>query len=61
MGVSKVMNHYNTTPMAQLYTENPLNSEQLIPRNETIRFLLDYSKALYVVEIDSQKLDCLLN
>lgn len=47
--------------MKQLYTKTPLNSEQLIPKNETVHFLLDYSKALYVMETDSQKLDCLLN
>lgn len=47
--------------MAQLYTENPSNYEQLIPREETIRFLLDYSKALYVVTSRGNSFDCILN
>ena len=32
--------------MAKLYSENTSNFEQLKPRKETIRFLLDYSMAL---------------
>lgn len=47
--------------MAQLYTENPSNYEQLIPRQETIQFLLDYSKALYVVTFGGNSFDCILN
>jgi len=47
--------------MAQLYTENPSNYEQLNPRQETIQFLLDYSKALYVVTFRENSFDCILN
>jgi len=35
--------------MAKLYTEHLSNSEQLKPREETIKFLLDYSKAFTVI------------
>ena len=47
--------------MAQLYTENLSNSEQLNPKHETIRFLLDYSKALRIVHFEGLKFDNVLN
>jgi hypothetical protein len=36
-------------------------NEKLAPREETIRFLLDYSKALSVIDYNKLKFEALLN
>ncbi len=35
--------------------------EKLAPKEETLRFLLDYSKALSVIDYTKMKFDALLN
>lgn len=47
--------------MAQLYSKKTSNHEQLIPRQETIKFLLNYSKSLHIVSFGTTKFDCILN
>ena len=47
--------------MAEIYFENTSNSEQLKPRKETIRFLLDYSKALKVIVLGNIKCEAFIN
>jgi hypothetical protein len=37
--------------MAKLYTSKKLATPKMLPKKETIRFLLDYSKALSIVKI----------
>ena len=37
--------------MAELYSKNTSNSEQLKPSKKTIRFLIDYSKSLKIIKI----------
>jgi len=36
-------------------------NENLVPKEETIRFLLDYSKALSVIDYHKLKFEALLN
>ncbi|NNM22773.1 MAG: hypothetical protein HKO54_04395 [Flavobacteriaceae bacterium] len=49
--------------MAKLYSEARRDRvpKQLIPKEETIKFLLDYSKALSVIDYNKMKFEALLN
>ena len=47
--------------MAQLYTENTSNYEHLEPREETIRFLRDYSKTLKVITLKKAVFEIFVN
>ncbi|PQV50159.1 hypothetical protein CLV33_10215 [Jejuia pallidilutea] len=48
--------------MAKLYSENSIeNTKPLKPKDETINFLLNYSKALDVVKGKEKKFEILLN
>ncbi|WP_298345863.1 hypothetical protein [uncultured Algibacter sp.] len=48
--------------MAKLYSENSIkNVENLEPREETVNFLLNYSKALSVINCNKMKFEALLN
>lgn len=47
--------------MAKLYSKTPKKLENLTPKEETIRFLLDYSKALSVISCKKMKFEALLN
>lgn len=48
--------------MAKLYSENSVKkSNTMEPKEETIKFLLDYSKALSVINCNKKKFEALLN
>lgn len=50
--------------MAKLYSETSRLervNEKMVPKEETIRFLLDYSKALSVIDYHNLKFEALLN
>lgn len=49
--------------MAKMYPKSRPNrvSNNLVPRDETIKFLLDYSKALSVINYKNVKFEALLN
>tara|TARA_B100001027_G_C16247221_1_gene322573 strand:+ start:772 stop:915 length:144 start_codon:yes stop_codon:yes gene_type:complete len=47
--------------MAQIYSENTSNSEQLKPKDKTVRFLLDYSKSYFVMSLKKAKIEAFLN
>jgi hypothetical protein len=48
--------------MAKLYSQkNPQKQIDLNPKEETIKFLLDYSKALSVINCNKMKFEALLN
>lgn len=48
--------------MAKLYSKKPLKKNlELEPKEETIKFLLDYSKALSVINCNNLKFEALLN
>jgi hypothetical protein len=48
--------------MAKLYSENAIkNLNELNPKEETLQFLLNYSKALSVINCNKMKFEALLN
>ena len=47
--------------MAKLYSSKPQPQLALVPKEETVKFLLDYSKALSVIQCNKLKFDSLLN
>ncbi len=48
--------------MAKLYSQQQKHqSSKLVPREETINFLLNYSKALSVIKYNGLKFNSLLN
>ena len=48
--------------MAKLYSQkNPQKQLNLNPKEETVSFLLDYSKALSVINCNKMKFEALLN
>ena len=48
--------------MAKLYSENSIkNLNDLKPKEETVNFLLNYSKALSVINCNNLKFEALLN
>lgn len=58
-----VNNNSKITLMAKLYSKKPLttNPTELNPKQETVKFLLDYSKALSVIHCNKLKFEALLN
>jgi len=48
--------------MAKIYSEDSIKSiNDLKPKEETVNFLLNYSKALSVIEYNKMKFEALLN
>jgi len=47
--------------MAKLYIEDSKHSKTLQPKEETVNFLLNYSKALSVIHCNKMKFEALLN
>jgi len=48
--------------MAKIYSQkNPQKQINLNPKEETVKFLLDYSKALSVINCNKMKFEALLN
>ncbi len=48
--------------MAKFYTQQQTHqSSKLVPKEETIKFLLDYSKALSVIKYNKLRFNSLLN
>lgn len=47
--------------MAKLYIEDSKHFETLKPKEETVNFLLSYSKALSVINCNKMKFETLLN
>ena len=47
--------------MAKLYSECPKESKHLNPKEETVNFILSYSKALCVVHYKNLKFEALQN
>jgi hypothetical protein len=48
--------------MAKIYSENSIeNTKNLKPKNETVQFILNYSKALKVVNGKTEQYELLLN
>ena len=47
--------------MAKLYSQKALANTKMLPKKETINFILNYSKALKVITIGNMKLETIVN
>ncbi len=47
--------------MAKIYSQDTSKSNQLNPRNETVSFLLNYSKALCIIEYNKMEFEAFQN
>ncbi len=47
--------------MAKLYSKNSKTNKQMNPKDETVSFILNYSKALSVINYKKMKFEALLN
>ncbi|WP_452224540.1 hypothetical protein [Lacinutrix chionoecetis] len=47
--------------MAKIYSKNPKKDTKMNPKDETISFILNYSKALSVIDYNKMKFEALLN
>lgn len=47
--------------MAKIYYSHSKNDNKLNPKGETIRFILDYSKALNIIKYKNMEFETLLN
>ncbi|MBU2927053.1 hypothetical protein [Winogradskyella psychrotolerans] len=47
--------------MAKIYSSTSPRNNNLLPKDETISFLLNYSKALSVIDYNKLKFEALLN
>lgn len=47
--------------MAKLYSKRKLASTKMLPKKETIQFILNYSKALRIVKIGNMNFENIAN
>jgi hypothetical protein len=47
--------------MAKLYSKKTLASTKMLPKKETVNFLLNYSKALKIVKMGNMNFELLAN
>jgi hypothetical protein len=47
--------------MAKLYSKKALATTNMLPKRETIQFLLNYSKALKIIKIGDKNFEILAN
>ena len=47
--------------MAKLYSKKALANTKMLPKKETINFLLNYSKALNVIKVGNMNFEILAN
>ncbi len=47
--------------MAKLYTEKKLAAKKMLPKKETVSLILQYSKALKVIEVGDMKFETIAN
>ncbi|RLJ68798.1 hypothetical protein CLV86_0187 [Lacinutrix venerupis] len=47
--------------MAKIYSKNSKTKNKMNPKDETISFILNYSKALSVINYEKLKFEALLN
>ncbi|MFN8325127.1 MAG: hypothetical protein U0T80_05145 [Flavobacteriaceae bacterium] len=47
--------------MAKLYSDRKLASKKLLPKKETIQFILQYSKVLRVVKVGNLNFETIAN
>lgn len=47
--------------MAKIYPQKALNCSKILPKTETIQFLLNYSKALNVLKVGKMSIEIVAN
>lgn len=47
--------------MAKLYSKKALATTKMLPKKETINFLLNYSKSLNIVKVGNMKFEIIAN
>ena len=47
--------------MAKIYPQEALKGSKILPKKETIQFLLNYSKALNIVKVGNKSFEILAN
>lgn len=47
--------------MAKLYSKKTLATTKMLPKKETIQFLLNYSKALKIIKIGNKNFEIIAN
>lgn len=47
--------------MAKLYSKNLLAAPKMLPKKETVKFLLSYSKALSIVKAGKMRFEVIAN
>jgi hypothetical protein len=47
--------------MAKLYTSKKLATSKMLPKKETIQFLINYSKALSIMKVGNIKFEIIAN
>ncbi len=47
--------------MAKLYSKQTLASTKMLPKKETINFILNYSRALNIVKVGSMNFEIIAN
>lgn len=47
--------------MAKLYSKKTVATTKMLPKKETVQFLLNYSKALNIVKIGNQNFELIAN
>jgi hypothetical protein len=47
--------------MAKIYSQEVLKGSKVLPKKETIQFLLNYSKALNVIKVGKMSIEILAN
>lgn len=47
--------------MAKIYSTNQLAASKMLPKKETISFLLNYSKALRMIKVGKMTFECIAN
>lgn len=43
--------------MAKLYTKKTQSTQKMLPEQETVNFILNYSKALKIVKVGNEKIE----
>ncbi len=47
--------------MAKLYTKSVLATTKMLPKKETINFILNYSKALKIIKVGNNNFELIAN
>ncbi|WP_395043896.1 hypothetical protein [Flavobacterium sp.] len=47
--------------MAKIYSKNALANTKMLPKSETINFILNYSKALKIIKVGNRNFEIIAN